>query len=147
MAGALPKGKDFSGYSKLEQKPFSEDGFKEPEAIVFDGDDILSIFQKVKGNLDKINKAYAEIAKLYGEALKCTASGKTMDSSTADGKTINNLKKKASARATVMATRSTQMQNKIDALQMQLDAINAANTKTNDDAGKDIAGADENESD
>ena len=104
----LTKNSSMNGYSKIEQKSFSEDGFTSNDAIVFDGDKIISIMTSIKKKLGEIANTYAKVADLYGQALKCTASKKKMDTSKGDGKTMNNLKKKADARAAVCKTRKQQ---------------------------------------
>ena len=143
----LTKSSSMTGYSKIEQKSFSEDGFTSDDAIVFDGDKIISIMTSIKKKLGEISTTYGKIADLYGQALKCTASKKKMDTSTGDGKTMNSLKKKADARADVCKTRKQQLISKIESLKITLDAINDYNTQNLVSSSKDVNALNEQEND
>ena len=131
----LTKNSSMNGYSKIEQKSFSEDGFTSNDAIVFDGDKILSIMTSIKKKLGEISNTYAKVADLYGQALKC------------NGKTMNNLKKKADARAAVCKTRKQQLISKIETLKITLDVINDYNTQNLVSSSKDINSLNEQEND
>ncbi len=121
-------GKYLDGTSKIEKKtfngPFDGDGY------IFDGQKTINCMTTMKKELTNIYNEYKEISELYKKALKCTSTGKKMDTKDGIGKSIKKYADRAKKRLEYINTRKKQLTDTISNIEWTMSYIEAQNKQT-----------------
>lgn len=124
---ALSGGK-LTGYSKIEQKDYSDTYWTTEGAMKFMGSRVSSLSKQIKSKLGEISKVYDNISDKYEKILNsCSGNGGKVDKSTTEGKALNKYKKTCDKRAEYCQKRKDTLSDAIeDARMVQVNIDNAA---------------------
>lgn len=141
MAGLENTGNKYlTGKSKLEKLDFANAAFKGEDSI-YNKDDLLPEYKKIKNKLSDVKEAYDDIKKAYEKLLSCSKNGKNMTTKNGIGKDINKIINKAKARKKTVNSKIEKIENKIDYLKESLIAAEAEATSKTGNAANNADGS------